>query len=96
MGQTTPISFGHVGGWIDHKTEANDEASKKLSDYLRSVLTTPNLLVLSGSGTSLGKVEGPSMTDLWNKATALEGFAEVKTSIRQPDEDPRVSPIRTE
>lgn len=87
MEQTTPISFAHAGGWSDHKAEANDEASKKLSDYLRSVLTTPNLLVLAGSGTSLGKVKGPSMPDLWNKATTLKGFAEVKTAVRQPDED---------
>lgn len=81
MEPTTTISFAHAGGWNDYKAEANDDCAKKLSEYLRSVLTTPNLLVLAGSGTSLGKAKGPSMTDLWEKAIKLEGFEEVKKAV---------------
>ena len=41
-----------------------------------SLLTGHNLIVLVGSGTSLGqKVKGPSMAQLWQAATALPSFA---------------------
>lgn len=86
MQQETPISFAHAEGWKDHNAEAKD-VSNKLSEYLRSVLTTPNLVVLAGSGTSLGKANGPSMSDLWVKATEIEGFLEVKKAVKQPEED---------
>lgn len=88
----TQLSFAHVSHgadvWTDLSSQgAKDEGLKKLSEYLHSVLTTPNLLVLAGSGTSLGKVNGPSMGDLWTKATALTDFAEVRKAVKQPDDD---------
>ena len=36
-----------------------DAARKELAEYLHTVLTTPNLIVLAGSGSSIGKVGGP-------------------------------------
>lgn len=42
-----------------------DENKSYLNSELLSALQMPNLLVLSGSGTSLGKVGAPSMNDLW-------------------------------
>lgn len=44
---------------------------RELNDHLNSVLTTPNLIVLAGSGASRGKAGGPSMEDLWDNATKL-------------------------
>lgn len=37
-----------------------------LNDMLLQALQMPNLVVLAGSGTSLGQVGGPSMWDLWD------------------------------
>ena len=37
-----------------------------LNDMLLQALQMPNLVILAGSGTSLGQVGGPSMWDLWD------------------------------
>lgn len=44
------------------------EAKGMLDEMLLSSLQMPNLVVLAGSGTSLGDVGGPSMGDLWKYA----------------------------
>ena len=44
------------------------ESKEVLDDMLLSSLQMPNLVVLAGSGTSLGDVGGPSMGDLWKYA----------------------------
>lgn len=44
------------------------EAKRMLGEMLLYSLQMPNLVVLAGSGTSLGGVGGPSMGDLWNYA----------------------------
>ncbi|RKY85017.1 SIR2 family protein [candidate division KSB1 bacterium] len=44
------------------------ESKDVLDDMLLSSLQMPNLVVLAGSGTSLGDVGGPSMGDLWKYA----------------------------
>lgn len=67
-----------------HEAEA---ARKELGEYLHSVLTTPNLMVLVGSGASLGKVGGPSMQDLWRKTAALPKFKEALAVVKQPAGD---------
>lgn len=94
MAQPTPtlVSFAHSSNgndvWLDVSSEAtHKETSKKLNDYLQSVLTTPNLVILAGSGTSLGKVNGPSMNDLWQRATELNDFEVVRQVVKQPDDD---------
>ncbi len=60
---------------------------RELNDHLNSVLTTPNLIVLAGSGTSRGKAGGPSMEDLWDNATKLVNFEDVSKVVRQPSSD---------
>ena len=47
------------------KIKFNNDA---LREMLLSALQMPNLVVLSGSGTSLGNVGGPSMWNLWDYA----------------------------
>ena len=49
---------------------------------LLSSLQMSNLVILSGSGTSLGDVGGPSMKDLWNYAINNE-FDSPKDKIRE-------------
>lgn len=44
------------------------EAKSALNEMLLSSLQMSNLVVLAGSGTSMGDVSGPSMLDLWNYA----------------------------
>lgn len=45
------------------------DSREKLRDVLNSSLQMPNLVVLAGSGTSLGpEIGGPSMWDLWDHA----------------------------
>lgn len=63
-----------------------------LHDNLLSALQMPNLMILAGSGTSLGEVNGPSMSDLW-KATTKQKFTfeqkengETKTHEIDPEE----------
>lgn len=41
----------------------------KLNQQLLSAMQMQNLIVLAGSGTSLGKTGGPSMKELWNRCT---------------------------
>ncbi|MCC6574386.1 MAG: SIR2 family protein [Planctomycetes bacterium] len=66
---------------------AANNARTQLREYLHSVLTTSNLIVLAGCGASLGKVGGPSMQDLWAEAAKLDGFADVASAVKQPTED---------
>lgn len=56
---------------VDKKNEIESrgkEAKIKLDEMLLFSLQMPNLVVLAGSGTSLGEVGGPSMEDLWHYA----------------------------
>jgi len=56
----------------DEENDLKKEIRKNqqfLRDNLLSALQMPNLMVLAGSGTSLGEVKGPSMADLWDKTT---------------------------
>ena len=62
-------------------------ARKEISEFLQSILTTPNLVVLAGSGCSQGNVGGPSMSDLWEKARAIDGFAAIQAIVKHPEED---------
>jgi len=49
-----------------------DNARKSLNDTLLVSLQMQNLMVIAGSGTSLGPVvQGPSMSDLWNAIERL-------------------------
>lgn len=57
----------------DFDTGAEEEANKSiLNDFLLSSLQMQNIMVLAGSGTSLGNPGGPSMNKLWNICTKVE------------------------
>jgi len=62
---TARISDKNKKNEIDGKAK---EAKRTLDEMLLSSLQMSNLVILSGSGTSLGDVGGPSMKDLWNYA----------------------------
>jgi hypothetical protein len=63
--------------WQSIKTANEDEPAKskamqnqeQLHQQMLSAMQMQNLVVLAGCGTSLGKITGPSMKDLWNKCT---------------------------
>jgi SIR2-like domain len=61
--------------------EKTQENKNSLREMLLSALQMPNLVVLSGSGTSLGNVGGPSMWNLWDVA--------VNENAGAPDSEPR-------
>lgn len=94
---TTEISFLRAATvenkWLCIEVKDPAEASeaetarKQLSEYLQTILTTPNLIVLVGSGASLGRVGGPSMSDLWKNASNLPNFLEVLTLVKQQEGD---------
>jgi hypothetical protein len=48
-----------------------ENARKSLNDMLLMSLQMQNVMVVAGSGTSLGSAEGPSMLDLWNAIERL-------------------------
>ncbi len=56
---------------FDTGTEKDEAKANKsiLNDFLLSSLQMQNIMVLAGSGTSLGNPGGPSMNDLWNICT---------------------------
>jgi hypothetical protein len=65
-----------------------------LRDEWRDFINTPNLLVLAGSGTSLGeKVGGPSLDKLWQAAKKIKGFAEVTKIVRHPPTDENIESL---
>ncbi|MBF0291173.1 MAG: SIR2 family protein [Nitrospinae bacterium] len=60
-----------VAGLGDDNNKNGDptrENREALRDMLLASLQMPNLVVLAGSGSSIGEVGGPSMQDLWDKA----------------------------
>ncbi len=50
---------------IEKKTSDDEGAETRFKEFLLASLQMQHLMVLSGSGTSLGLVGGPSMDDLW-------------------------------
>lgn len=74
------------------RTAAN-EARQRTTGFLTDVLTSDNLVVLTGLGTSMdvkdqaGNVLAPSMSDLWTLAEAVAGnFDEVLALARYDPE----------
>ncbi|MFV1975769.1 MAG: SIR2 family protein [Candidatus Scalindua sp.] len=55
------------------KKTASDQNKKALNELLLSSMQMQNIVVLSGSGTSLGDAGGPSMSDLWESCTKENG-----------------------
>lgn len=83
--------------WESLKTTSAEESEKskanqnqeKLNQQLLSAMQMQNLVVLAGSGTSLGKPNGPSMKDLWDKCTKSnnEYTDAAKVVFKQTDYD---------
>ncbi|MFV5359719.1 SIR2 family protein [Acinetobacter oleivorans] len=80
------------GIWVeDNKVESseNEDFESDIKGKLKSALQMPNIMVLAGSGTSLGDVvKGPGMWDLWEACTtgdmdviANECFTESKFNV---------------
>lgn len=51
-------------------------------EYLKRALQMQNVIVLAGSGTSLGEVGGPSMGDLWSACTEISSFSKVTSVLK--------------
>lgn len=70
-----------------YKKEHYEELSSNknvLSSALMKALQLPNLAFFAGSGTSLGKVGGPKMWDLWTKSMFQNGlYDELKANSEQ-------------
>lgn len=79
-----------VPGDVESEEEAAARAKfarKEINVFLQAILTTPNLVVLAGSGCSLGDVGGPSMGDLWEKAKEIDGFEAILSIVKHPASD---------
>lgn len=74
--------------FIPHKDDEAEQQANDLTDLktkLKIALQMPNIMVLAGSGTSLGKVKGPSMPDLWRFC--------IEESSRKTDADKIIAQI---
>lgn len=81
--------------FIPHKDDEAEQQANDLIDLktkLKTALQMPNIMVLAGSGTSLGKVKGPSMSDLWKfciedlsrKTDADKTIAQIEYDLTRP------------
>lgn len=81
--------------FIPHKDDEAEQQANDLTDLktkLKIALQMPNIMVLAGSGTSLGKVKGPSMPDLWRfcieessrKTDAEKIIAQIEYDLTNP------------
>jgi hypothetical protein len=74
------LETGTEGKGPDEEEAKKTETNKSnLNNYLLSSLQMQNIMVLAGSGTSLGNPGGPSMSDLWDvctKESENEGYTE--------------------
>lgn len=84
---TNNIKFLQPGMNSDWKEisldQSNDDKNiRMLSDILLSAIQMQNVVILSGSGTSLGESGGPSMKDLWDYCTKVNSqYSEDATKI---------------
>ncbi|AVH15381.1 SIR2 family protein [Acinetobacter indicus] len=81
--------------FVPHEKDESEEQANDLSELktkLKTALQMPNIMILAGSGTSLGKVKGPSMPDLWKfciedssrKAEADKIISKIKYDLSKP------------
>lgn len=65
----------------------DDISSETIAAHLRSILNCETLVVLAGSGTSMGILDkkgkrcAPSMTDLWRRVSRLSACKKIKTQV---------------
>lgn len=89
------ILGGFTGGWQELDVSSNDEveqarrdsAMASLTEELSAITNSEDLVVLAGSGTSLGILDdkkkrlAPSMGDLWNDVYMLPLFGKVEETL---------------
>lgn len=96
LGQASGQTWKEVSADVGESSASADMMLKVevFGKELRAFLETPNLLVLAGSGTSLGeKVGGPSMEKLWKAVRKLKGFAEASKAVRHPEADENIESL---
>ena len=82
--------------FIPHEKDSSEQQANDLIDLktkLKTALQMPNIMVLAGSGTSLGNVKGPSMSDLWisciedssRKSDADKIIAQIEYDLSKPN-----------
>jgi len=78
--------FGEEWASLESTDENSEFHIEKIRDHLKLMLTSNRLLVLAGSGTSIGatadKTGGPSMWELWESISKIKNFKEVKALIK--------------
>ena len=76
---------------VDFTTTSDEQIQKNIQhfqDFLSKSLQLPNLSFFAGSGTSLGKVGGPSMWMLWEKAVKDDARASsVRKKVKYDEAD---------
>lgn len=82
-GSTNWRSLAVADGADEDAKTASSAAIDELQDHLASIVNAEDLVVLSGSGTSIGVTAGadpsktsPSMGTLWDSVAALDSFSE--------------------
>jgi hypothetical protein len=96
LGQASGQTWKEVRADVGTEPTSADMLLKSdvFASELREFLATPNLLVLAGSGSSLGeRVGGPSMEKLWKGVRKLRGFAEASKVVRHPETDENVESL---
>lgn len=84
----TPLSAVGSADQVNEEDEVKaeakvDKAKEKLREILLSSLQMPNLIVLAGSGTSLGdNIRGPSMSDLWKDAMEINHADKIMETVK--------------
>lgn len=77
--------------WFPNDSDILEKQKNDLSELqtkLKTALQMPNIMALAGSGTSLGNViNGPSMSDLWDKCTKNDRTTDADNIIRKINYD---------
>ncbi|CAB1220042.1 SIR2 family protein [Acinetobacter bouvetii] len=84
-----------IDNFVPYEKDEDEQKVNDLGDLktkLKTALQMPNIMVLAGSGTSLGNVEGPSMNDLWKfciedttrKDDAEKIIKEIRYNLSEP------------
>jgi hypothetical protein len=96
LGQASGQTWKEVSSDAE-ESSANADMMLKADVFgteLREFVNTPNLLVLAGSGTSLGDmVGGPSMDKLWRAVKKQKGFSEASKAVRHPEGDENIESL---
>ena len=91
IGPTSKRVWKQVKAIVPGSSADDAVRPEDFSDFLLDFVNAQNLLVLAGSGTSLGeKVGGPSMSKLWVAASGLPKFAETTKAVQHPPSEQNI------